>query len=166
MFNITVSHDSKSNKDILQMDDVSITYKNFGGVGGMYNREGDRNFSIVIPDMETAQELIDMGWKVKIKEPREEGDSPFIHMPVKIKFNGRGPAVYLISGSNRMKLDEDNIGLLDKISIKHIDLDVRPYDWERPDGSSGRTSYLANMWVEQEIDRFYDRFAEGEFPEE
>ena len=166
MFKITVNRDTRSNKDILQFDDVSITYKNFSGVGGPYNREGDRSFSIIIPDEDTARDLLDMGWKVKIKEPREEGDMPFIHMPVKVKFNGRGPIIYLKSGPERRQLTEDEVGILDRISIKHIDLDVRPYDWDRPDGSNGRTTYLAAMYVEQEIDRFYQRFAEEEYPQE
>lgn len=164
MFNINVVNEN--GKDILQMDDVRLTYKNFTGVGSAYNREGDRGFSIIIPDMETAQELMDMGWKVKIKAPRDVDDMPFIHMPVKVKFNGRGPNIYLRSGNKERLLNENTVECLDRISIKHVDLDIRPYDWERPDGSSGRSSYLASMYVEQEIDRFQQRMAEEEFPRE
>lgn len=163
---VTVVQDSRTGRDILQFDDVMITHKNFSGTAGPYNREGERNFSIIIDDAEIAQDLIEMGWKVKIKEPREEGDTPFMYMPIKVKFNGRGPVVYLISGPHRKKLDESQIGMIDNISIKHLDMDIRPYDWERPDGQRGRTSYLQAMYVEQEVDRFMQRFAEEEFPQE
>lgn len=162
MFRVNVVNEN--GRDVLQMDDVRLTYKNFTGVGSAYNREGDRGFSIIIPDMETAQELMDMGWKVKIKAPREEGDLPFIHMPIKVKFNGRGPNIYLRSGNKEVLLSEDTVECLDRISMKQVDLDIRPYDWERPDGSSGRSSYLSSMYVVQEIDRFQQRMAEEEYP--
>ena len=158
--NITVAP-----KGILQIDDARIVYRNFSGVGSKFNREGDRNFSVVIPDPNVADELNKDGWNVKIRPPRDEDDSPFMHLPVKVKFNDRGPNVYLVSGSNQVKLDEDSISCLDDIDISHVDLDVRPYDWE-VNGKIGRSAYLHSMRVTQEVDRFARRFAEEEYPEE
>lgn len=162
MFKVTVVNER--GHDVLQMDDVRLVYKNFAGVSNSYNREGERNFSIIIPDMETAQELMDMGWRVKIRAPREEGDLPFIHMPVKVKFNGYGPDIYLCSGKNKTKLTEDTVECLDRISIKQVDLDLAPYYWTSRDGTSGRSTYLSKMYVVQEIDRFQQRMAEEEYP--
>ena len=85
-------------KDILQIDDARIVYRNFSGTGSKFNREGDRNFAVVIPDQDIADELVNRGWNVKIKPPRDEDDTPFMFLPVKIKFNERGPKVYLQSG--------------------------------------------------------------------
>ena len=39
-----------SERGILQIDDCRITHKNFSGRKSEYNREGDINFSVVIPD--------------------------------------------------------------------------------------------------------------------
>ena len=144
-------------RDILQIDDARITYRNFSGIGSKYNREGDRNFAVVIEDEETANELIERGWNVKIKPPREEGDSPFMILPVKIKFNDRGPNVYLITGDRKNELDEDTIDCLDNIDILGVDLDIRPYDWE-VNGKAGRTAYLQAIHVVQEVDRFAERY--------
>lgn len=144
-------------RDILQIDDARITYRNFSGVGSKYNREGDRNFAVVIEDEEVANELIERGWNVKIKPPREEGDTPFIILPVKIKFNDRGPNVYLITGDRKNELSEDTIDCLDNIDILGVDLDIRPYDWE-VNGKIGRTAYLQAIHVVQEIDRFAARY--------
>lgn len=140
-------------RGILQIDDARIIYRNFSGEGSKFNREGDRNFSIIIDDPTIADELVAQGWNVKIREPREEGDDPFIHLPVKVKFNDRGPNVYLQSGRNRIRLDEESISCLDNVDIINVDLDIRPYDWE-VNGKTGRTAYLHSMCVTQEVDRF------------
>jgi hypothetical protein len=140
-------------RDILQIDDARIIYRNFAGRGDKYNREGDRNFAVVIPDEETANELTNLGWNVKIKPPREDGDTPFMFLPVKVKFIGRGPNVYLQTGRNKNRLDEESIGLLDDIDIVCVNLDIRPYDWD-VNGKAGRTAYLQNIEVIQDVDRF------------
>lgn len=140
-------------KGILQMDNVSIIYRNFSGQGSKFNREGDKNFSVKIPDQDTADMLIADGWNVKIKPPRDEDELPFMHLPVKIKFNDRGPNVYLQSGNRRIRLDEESIACLDDIDIISVNLDIRPYDWE-VNGKEGRTAYLHSMLVFQEVDRF------------
>mgnify|MGYP001509972592 FL=1 len=66
-------------RGILQIDDARIIHRNFAGRGDKYTREGDRNFSLVVPDQELADRLIADGWNVKIKPPREDGLS-LIHI--------------------------------------------------------------------------------------
>ena len=146
-------------RNILQIDDARIIYRNFAGEASQFNRAGDRNFSVLIEDEQIANELRDRGWNVKIKQAREEGDTPFMHLPVKVKFNDRGPSVYLVSGSNRVRLDEETIGMLDNIDILGVDLDIRPFDWE-VNGKAGRAAYLQSICVTQDIDRFAQRFEE------
>lgn len=152
-------------RNILQVDDARIIYRNFEGEPSKFNREGDRNFALLIPEEDMADALVKKGWNVKIKPPRDEYDSPFMYLPVKIKFNDRGPAIYLKSGNNVRKLSEDVVGLIDDIDILSVDMDIRPYDWE-VNGKTGRTAYLQSMEVVQEVDRFAARFAEEEHPED
>jgi hypothetical protein len=141
-------------KDILQINDARIIHRNFEGRGTMYNREGDRNFSVVIPSQEMADKLIELGWNVKIKDPREDGDEPFIFLPVKVSFNGYGPAVYLQSGNRRIELDEETVKCLDDVDVISADMDIRPYDWGPINGKYGRSAYLQSIRVHQRIDRF------------
>ena len=148
-------------KDILQIDDARIVYRNFSGTGSKFNREGDRNFAVVIPDQDVADELVNRGWNVKIKPPRDEDDMPFMFLPVKIKFTERGPKVYLQSGDKTIELDEESIDCLDDVDILGVDLDIRPYDWE-VNGKQGRTAYLQSIHVVQEIDRFAARMQQAE----
>ena len=145
-------------KNILQIDDARIIFKNFEGRGDKFNREGDRNFSLLIEDPNTADALQREGWNVKIKEGRDEDDGPFMRLPVKVKFTDYGPNVYLISGGRRVELDEESIGMLDQIEIESVDMDLRPYDWD-VNGRTGRTAYLQSMQVVQRVDRFAARYA-------
>lgn len=146
----------------LEINDARIIWKNFSGRGDRFNREGDRNFSLVIPTQEDCDALRNDtnkygdGWNVKIKPPREEGDTPFMHMPVKVKFNGRGPNVYLDRGPKRepLQLTEETIACLDEMDILSVDLDIRPYDDKLPNGNTFRTAYLSAMKVYQRLDRF------------
>lgn len=146
-------------KGYLIIDDAKIIHRNFTGAASKFNRAGDRNFSVIIPTEEMAQALTDEGWNVKIKPPRDEDDTPFMFLPVKVKYsednNGvkRGPTVYLDSGDNRVELDEESISCLDEIDIMRADLDIRPYDWD-VNGKQGRTAYLQIIRVVQNLDRF------------
>jgi hypothetical protein len=139
----------------LQIENARIVFRNFAGEADKYNRAGDRNFAVVIPNQEIADELIANGWNVKIKDPREgyDDDGPFMYLQVKVKFNDRGPGAYVVSGDSVTRLNEDTIGMLDDIDILSVDMDLRPYDWE-VNGKTGRSAYLQVINVVQNIDRF------------
>ena len=124
-------------RGILQIDDARLVYRNFAGAASKFNREGDRNFAVVIDDPDLVDELINRGWNVRVKPPRDEDDTPFAYLPVKI--------------------DEESIGCLDNLDIMGVDLDVRPYDWT-VNGKDGRTAYLQSIHVVQEVDRFAERY--------
>ena len=149
---------------VLEIEDARIIFRNFAGVGDKFNREGDRNFAVIIPTQEICDELIDAGWNVKIKPPREDGEEPFMFLKVKVQFNNRGPAAYVISGNNTPKrLNEDTIEMLDEIDIASVNMDLRPYDWE-VNGKTGRTAYLQAIEVFQNVDRFAAKYVADELP--
>ena len=145
-------------KGILQIDDARIIYRNFAGAASKFNREGDRNFAVVIPDKDIMDALVNEGWNVKSKTYRYEDEEDFMWLPVKVRFNDRGPAVYLKTGDTVNRLEEDSVGILDNIDILSVDLDIRPYDWE-VNGKPGRSAYLQAITVTQNIDRFTARYS-------
>lgn len=144
-------------RGVLLIDDARIIFRNFAGAQSKYNRQGDRNFALVIDDEESANMLIDEGWNVKIKPPRDEDDTPLMYLQVKVKFNERGPKVYLATGDKMVELDEESVEMLDNIDIAGVDLDIRPFDWE-VNGKTGRTAYLEKIHVTQVVDRFAARY--------
>lgn len=167
-----IANRDKTKTQLLEIDDARICFRNFRGEGSMYNNEGSRNFSVIIPNEEIAEALKNdkneygVGWNVKIKAPQAEGEMPFMHLKVNVKYTDRSaPNVYLISGKNKIELTEETIGMLDEIDIKSVDLDIRPYDDEGRFGPF-RSAYLQRIYVVQEVDRFAARFAEEESPED
>ena len=146
-------------RGILNIDEAAIIYRNFAGRADKFNREGDRNFALIIPTEELADRLINDGWNVKVKPPRDDQETPFMYLPVKIKFNDRGPNCYLVTAGRANRLDEESIGILDDVDILNVNLDIRPYDWE-VNGKTGRTAYLQGIEVTQRVDRFAARYAE------
>lgn len=147
----------------LQIDDARIVFRNFAGNGTEFNREGDRNFSWVIEDQEVADALIERGWNVKIRPPRDEDGEPFIHLPVKVKFGERPPVIKLVRpGMKNLELDSDSVKCLDHMDIERIDMDIRPYDWVinegKPSEKRGRSAYLQTMYVVQSVNRFAERY--------
>jgi len=145
-------------QDDLILEDAKIIFRNFRGEGGLYNAEGKRNFSVVL-DPETAQKVIDLGWNVRVKSPREEGDEPLYHLPVNVKFGMKPPMLYLVTRSKNSKtpLDEETASLLDYADLETVDLILRPYNWS-VNGNSGVTAYLKKGFFvirEDELDMKY-----------
>lgn len=149
---LEILRNERTGKPLLQINDARIVFRNFSGRADKYNREGDRNFALLIPNEEIADALVDAGFNVKRKPPRDEDDNDFIYLPIKVAFNDRGPKVYL-QATRRTLLNEDTIGCLDNIDIDHVDMDIRAYDWE-VNGNTGRTAYLQGGCVYQIPDRF------------
>ena len=88
----------------LEIDNARIIFRNLEGRGGLYNREGDRSFALVVPDEEARDALIEQGYNVKTKAPRDEDEEPLMYLTIKVKPNGRGPHLYLVSGRNKREL--------------------------------------------------------------
>jgi hypothetical protein len=141
-------------ENIVQINNARIIWRNFAGEKGIYNPEGKRTFNLVIPNSEMAEMLTDHGYNVSIRQPRDPGEEPLMSLKVTVNFNsGNPPACYLVSSGSQIRLNEDTVGRLDKVTIARVDMDIRPYDWEFGN-RSGRSAYLHAIRVTQRVDRF------------
>ena len=136
-----------ANDNTVLMEGVRIVFRNFAGKEGQYNREGDRNFAVLLDDT-VATALMEDGWNVKMMRPREdeEEEHPQAFLPVSVNFKGRPPRVVLVTGRGRTQLDETNVEMLDWADIVNVDLIVRPYEWT-VNGKTGIKAYLQSMYV-------------------
>lgn len=124
----------------ITIENARIIFRNFSGEERRFNPKGNRNFAVLL-ESKVASDLANDGWNVKILQPREEGEEPTPYLPVKINYKGRPPHVVMVSSRNRVDMKEEDIGILDYADLAHVDLVIRPYDWE-VNGREGRTAYL------------------------
>lgn len=156
-------------KSKLGIDNARICFKNFSGKNDPFGQ--GLGFSVIIPDEHTREMLVNdvndlgAGWNVKLRAPREEGDTPFMHLPVKIRISEGRPAVYVRTGNKTIQMSPQDIGRLDRMNIASVDLDISPNDGDYH-GRPFRSAYLDAIYVYTATSRLEARFAEEEYPEE
>ena len=142
------------------MEGVRIIFRNFSGREGQYNREGDRNFAVLLDDT-IANAMAEDGWNVKWLKPREEDEAETqqAYLQVSVNFGGRPPRVVLITSRGRTNLDEGSVEMLDWADISNVDLIVRPYEWS-VNGKTGVKAYLQSIYVTIEEDALELKYGE------
>jgi hypothetical protein len=143
------------------MEGVRLVFRNFTGKEGQYNREGDRNFGVILPD-DIAEAMLADGWNVKYLQPRDddEEETPTPWLPVKIGYGrGRPPKIMLVTERGRTALDEDTVDMLDWADIVNVDLIVRPYNYD-VGGRTGIAAYVQSMYITIEEDALEKKYAE------
>lgn len=149
------------------IEDARIVFKNFKGEEGPFNREGDRNFAVLLDDA-LADELKADGWNVKYLKVREEnaaeGETPQAYVQVSVGYKNKPPNITLITSKNRTHLGEDEVEMLDWADIAHIDLIFQPYNWVVQEGTDrearGVKAYLKTMFVTIHEDELELKYAE------
>ncbi len=139
------------------VEDARLVFRNFSGKEGQYNREGDRNFAVIL-DAKTAKVMLKDGWNVKYLDSREEGEEDTPYIQVAVNFNHRPPRVVMITSTARTNLTEESVDVLDWAEIRTADLIARAYDWT-VNGKSGTKAYLQSLFVTIEEDALERKYA-------
>lgn len=153
-----------SDAKTFMVEDAQIIFRNFSGKEGQYNREGDRNFAVIL-DPEMAEQMAKDGWNVRWLKAREEGDEETPYVQVAVNFNNRPPRITQITSVGKTVLDEDLVDTLDWAEIKTADLIARGYEWT-VNGKSGVKAYLQSLFVTIEEDALERKYAQMEVEDE
>lgn len=144
---------------MIPIPDAKITYRNFEGARTQFNAEGNRNFNLILTE-EQYQMLTEMGFKVKVKPPREGETDPRYLLQVSVSYKNRPPKIQLITKKAHRDLTEETVGELDHIDIAYIDLTINASPWSIPStGASGIKAYLNSMYVTVMEDAFAEKYA-------
>lgn len=130
------------------MEDVTVlpgSWRNFSGKEGAYNREGDRNFAVLLPD-DVAKAMARDGWNVKTTKPQDGEEEGAPYLSIAVSYKGRPPEIYVISSKGRVRLSEDEVNILDWANYDTADIIVSPYEWQVRE-NSGIKAYLQKMFV-------------------
>lgn len=141
----------------ITFESARIAFRNFAGKEGQYNREGDRNFVLILEDPAVAQQMADDGWNIKYLRPREEGDDPTPYVQVSVSYKSRPPRVVMITSRGRTDIPEEMLEILDWVDIASVDLIINPYQWA-VNGKTGIKAYLKSIYItiqEDELERKY-----------
>lgn len=139
------------------VEDARLVFRNFSGKEGQYNRDGDRNFSVILTD-DLAKVMLNDGWNVKYLASREEGDPDTPYIQVAVSYKNRPPRVIMITSTSRTNLSEESISVLDWADIQTCDLIARAYEWE-VNGKTGIKAYLQSMFITIEEDALERKYA-------
>lgn len=145
------------------IENARLMFKNFSGAESEFNAAGDRNFCVALePDV--ADEMREAGWNIKELPPRpgyeDEGPTYYIKVSLSYRFQERAPQIVRFMGADRrhrQNLTERTVSSLDWDEIENVDLEIRPYNWNKG-GRNGVKAYLKSMYVTVKADALGEKY--------
>lgn len=117
--------------DFIVFKDPELKFRNFQGIPSKFNKEGKRNFCIVL-DMEQASKMDSDGWNVKRLRTRHDGTEEFdlAILPVHI------PADYTLFDAPSLDLN-----------LYRLEITIRPDYWTHG-SETGKRAFVESIKVD------------------
>lgn len=151
------------------IEGTRLMFRNFAGAKTQYNREGDRNFHVVI-DAETAAKMDKDDWFIKVNAPKNEGDDTIYTIKVRIGEKDE-PPVYVIGENKKpIRLHKAQFKRIDRLNIINVDVVFHQangtFEYQ---GREYHSAYLDKIYInilEDDLDKKYGIYDETPDPEE
>lgn len=144
--------------DNINIANARIGFRNFSGKEGQYNPQGNRNFVVFLDDIDVAKSLEAEGWNIRWLEPRDPTEDKQAILSIKVQYSYYPPKIVLVNSNGKNTiLREEDISLLDWADIDHVDLTVRPYNYN-VQGKAGVKAYLKTMYVTIQEDPWQEKY--------
>lgn len=140
------------------IENVRVIYRNFSGTPTQYNKNGRREFSVVI-DEPLAITLLDEGWNVKPLKKRDETEPQMYHLPIDLGAGKYPPKIVLLSGKRKVILEEPAFAELDVSDIEFADVLIHPRVWEDSNGGRKIKAYLRSGYFKIRDNPLDEKFA-------
>lgn len=149
-------------RETIKLRYVQIIYRNFSGKPGPFNEEGERSFSILLPE-ETALDLTARGLNVKALRLTDPDDPQMYHLPVAVSYRRRPPRVYMVTGDGermplrKALLSEDMVGMMDNLELGECHMMIAISNYEVR-GTKGKKCYLQSFFghiLQDELEQEY-----------
>ena len=158
------------NNGDLVVEGGAIIYRNFAGQPTKFNPQGGKRTFALVLTQPIADELVERGWNVKHRPPRDEEEDDMYWTEVVVNMDSEfPPRVNLVTRygdkENMTPLYADNIGLLDTSILTNIDLVIHPYAHGRTNAAGATVKgYLKTLYATSEpvvdfggkYNRFYE----------
>lgn len=144
--------------NLIVVEDADIGFLNFSGAPDRFNKDGGKRSFCLFLETGYARRLEALGWNVRWLPARDEDESDKAYLQVAVAFRFP-PKIVLVVDGHKTLLNEMTVGLLDQVRFAHVDVTVRPYNWEAQ-GKIGVKAYLKTLYAVIEQDEFEDKYAE------
>lgn len=153
------------------VENARIIFSNFEGKEKTFNKEGNRNFAVVIDDLDMVEELREDGWLLKPLKPRneEEEDHPRFQLPVAINYpkdyESLWPTVLVANPTTKKitKLGQDEIKMLDWIDYTDATVVIRPRRWTDDSGKMRIKAFLKEIAVTLVSNPIEEKYSDYEY---
>lgn len=136
-----------------------IRFRNFSGKGSKYNRDGMRNFKLVI-DPESVDALRDIGAYVPERPNSRPGGEPTYQVKVNVSYMYSDPAIILFSGDNKIRITEDTVNQLDSIEV--VDIPHLVVTTSNNTFNDTKLCNLSELGIEKRYSMFLDEYRDLE----
>lgn len=135
----------------VRINNAELIWHNFSGQKELFNRIGDKNFSLIL-DPSMSKKLKSKGYNVKkcsltggsyVENMPGEDEISYLNVAIS---NTKTPKIFVITPHDRYSINVDKSFILDRICLKKMNCVIHPFRWAILD-RTGIKPYLKEIEV-------------------